>query len=349
MEHWIPDQAFEAMPQIMLILIAAAAISYLMKGADWLVDSAAGLASLLGIPKVIVGATIISLGTTSPEAAVSVMAAWGGDAGLALGNAVGSIIADTGLIFGLGCILVVLPADPFVLKRQGCIDIISVFLLAALCYTMFAMYGQDAALGRGVGYLLVILLVLYMVISVRWSKQHPGDKTSGEDEDTVNFSPWKLIGMGFLGLALVILSSRFVIGSVKELATTWDVPQVVIAATLVAFGTSLPELVVGMTAIYRGHGELLVGNIIGADILNVLFVVGAAAVARPLFIISENANVPEILLYLHLPTMLIMITLFMVYISAAVRRGSFRKWYGYPLLGLYVTYVFAQWILEAGG
>ena len=129
--------------QLVLILIAIVAMVIVIYGADWLVEGAAGVAARLGMPKVIIGATIVSLGTTTPEAAVSVLAAFSGNPGLALGNGVGSIIADTGLIFGMGCIFVALPADKFVLKRQGWVQFGSALILAMLCWVLYAIYGSD--------------------------------------------------------------------------------------------------------------------------------------------------------------------------------------------------------------
>ena len=169
----LPASWFEPQQTWLLVGLAVVCMAAVIKGADWLVEGAAGIAYRLGMPKVVVGATIVSLGTTSPEAAVSVLAAWSGNAGLALGNGVGSIIVDTGLIFGLGCILAPLPADKFVLSRQGWVQFGSAVLLATLCYLTFIVQGDAATLGRPVGLLLAALLVAYMVISVRWSKQHP--------------------------------------------------------------------------------------------------------------------------------------------------------------------------------
>ena len=367
MEKLIPLAPFEIMPQFMLILIAIGSVWTLIRGADWLVDGAAGIAYRLGIPKIIVGATIVSLGTTSPEAAVSVMAAWAGNSGLALGNAVGSIIADTGLIFGLGCAMVILPADKFVLKRQGWVKIGSGILLAAMCYAAWFMHGEAAQITRIGGILLMVLLVAYMLISIHWSKQHAVLATTVEHETPSGFieeamptiakdteemaeqSSWLLFLLLCVGLTIVIFASRFLVASATVLASRWGVPEVVIAATLVAFGTSLPELTVGMAAIMKGHRELLVGNIIGADILNVLFVVGASATATSLNIIDPSCKIPEIFLYLHLPTMLIMMGLFLFYIFSAIRKGHFSRWMGYPLLGLYVVYVVLQFVLTTGG
>ena len=367
MEHLIPLAPFEMMPQVMLILIAIGSVWILIRGADWLVDGAAGLASRLGIPKVIIGATIVSLGTTSPEAAVSVMAAWSGNAGLALGNAVGSIIADTGLIFGLGCIWVVLPADKFILKRQGWVKIGCDLLLVSICYGAWIMYGPQAKVTFAAGILLLSLLVAYLLISIRWAKQrvaldplhaHPMPTTQIEETATPVTTKASLelphhsaslqVLMLCTGLVVVIIASRFLVASASVVATQWGVPNVVIAATLVAFGTSLPELMVGFTAIMKGHRELLVGNVIGADILNVLFVVGASATAKSLPLIDQTAKIPEIFLYLHLPTMLAMTGLFAFYICLAIRKGSFSRWMGYPLLAMYITYVVLQFVLTSG-
>ncbi len=358
-EYWFADKN-----QWLLLFIAVVAMAGVIKGADWLVDGAAGIASRLGMPKVIIGATIVSLGTTSPEAAVSVLAAWQGDAGLALGNGVGSIIADTGLIFGLGCLMTQLPADKFVLNRQGWVQFGSAVLLAAICYILFAVQRDAAQLGRSVGALLVTLLVVYMYMSVKWSRQHAhgaphlidhigNDATehvpATDVPDTPKSMPM-LIVTGLIGLAIVIVSGDALVSSVSEVAVYWGVPQAVIAATLVAFGTSLPELVVGITAIRKGHAELLVGNVIGADILNVLFVIGAASLAKPLPIVeAEAVSASHIFLWLHLPTMLIMLALFRIYISRATKVGNFSRWMGAPLVVMYIAYTAIGYIASLQG
>jgi cation:H+ antiporter len=350
-EFLIPEVWFVGLPQWGLLLVTAVAAGVLIRGAQWLVDGAAGTAYHFGIPKVIVGATVVSLGTTSPEAAVSVVAAWSGEPGLALGNAIGSVIADTGLIFGLGCMLAVLPADRFVLSRQGWVQFGSGMLLAALCYGAWWIAGDGAILPRWIGLMLLALLGLYLWLSVRWSRAHPHGEPFQihESEDVmvgVRRSIPVLVGIGLCGIALVLLASHTMILSVTELAEEhWHVPKIVIAATLVAFGTSLPELVIGLTSILNGHYELLVGNVIGADILNVLFVVGAAAAAAPLPLLEPGTSVPHILFVLHLPTMLLILALFRVFIHRASRTGSFSRWQGLPLVLIYVTYTIVQYVI----
>ena len=347
-----PAEWYEGGHQAVLILIAIIAMGAVIYGADWLVEGAAGVAAKLGMPKIIIGATIVSLGTTAPEAAVSVLAAFSGNAGLALGNGVGSIIADTGLIFGLGCILVALPADKFVLTRQGRVQFGSALLLSVLCWVLYAAYGSEAVISWPIGVLFLGMLVGYLIISVKWAKQHTHGEphliegeTEGEvDTDMHNDAAGKpliaLFGLGLLGLVVVIVSGDALVGSVSELATQWGVPDVVIAGTIVAFGTSLPELVVGVQSLRKGHAELLVGNVIGADILNVLFVIGAAAVAAPLSIAYDQATDQPTtqFVYIALPTMMAMLIYFRFCIYKAGKVGHFSKWMGWPLLIGYVAF-----------
>jgi cation:H+ antiporter len=279
------------------------------------------------------------------------MAAWSGEPGLALGNAIGSIIADTGLIFGVGCLITRLPADRFVLNRQGWVQFGSGLLLSGLAYGAWAVSGDQAALGRWVGFLMVALLAVYLWFSVGWSTSHSrleaasnGNETDAEDESG---AWWKLAVLALSGLALVLLGSRALILSVTILAEVhWHVPQVVIAATLVALGTSTPELVIGMASIIKGQKEILVGNVIGADILNVLFVVGASAVAAPLPLLDPGARLPQILFLVHLPTMLLILLLFRIFIFRAASTGHFRRWQGIPLLGIYVIYTVVQYFVS---
>jgi len=357
MEHLINPAWFAGQPTWLLLLIGAGAMFFVIKGADWLVEGASGIALRAGISKVIVGATIVSLGTTSPECAVSVFAAFKGNAGLALGNAVGSIIADTALIFGVGCMMTALPVDRFLLNRQGWVQYGATAMLAVVCYGLYASVGDDARLGRGVGLTLLALLVGYIFMSVRWGRQHSLtgiDRAHHEPDEVMEHAShdsWaKLILLFVAGLGLVVVFAQILITDVEVVAERWGVPQVVIAATIVAIGTSLPELVVGITAIRKGHPALLIGNVIGADILNVLFVVGAAAAAKPLPIVDTNPDspMPYIFLTLHLPTMLVVMTLFRAYIFGAIRKGHFSRWMGVPLVAIYIGYLIANVVLGSG-
>lgn len=359
MEHLIPDHWFADLHWTILLLTTGVSIILLGKGADWLVESASGTAYRFGIPKIIVGATIVSLGTTAPECAVSVMAALGGASGLALGNAVGSVIADSGLIFGVGCLMTNLPADRFVLSRQGWVQFGSGCLFAIVCYVLYSLHGQEATINRWLGLSLLVALGVYLFQSIRWARQHTSATAEEKDpasNDTTEhnitepqgqslFSLWLF---GIIGLLLVLVGARILIASVQVLAERLGVPQVVVASTIVAFGTSLPELVVGVTAILKKHAELLVGNVIGADILNILFVIGASATSVSLPLVDPTANIPAIFLLLHLPTMLLILVLFRLFIFSASQRGQFQKWFGIPLLAVYVGFVALGFMLGKG-
>ena len=330
----IPSFVFEQHSAI-LSLFVVVSIALLVFGADRAVIAAVRLASAIGMSKVIIGATVVSLGTTSPEAFVSVTAAFKGKGGLALGNGVGSIICDTALIFGLCCCMARLPKDRFILRRHGWLQLGSGVLLAGVLFGLAWLNGGfvGVMIPRAVGVVFLALLVGYMWISVRWARQHP---TAPSDIERAAAA--RAIGRGVVvgsmvmlvgGLALVLVGSNLLIGSVEVLALRCHVPRSVLAVTLVAFGTSLPELVTGITSIVKGHPELLIGNVIGADILNVLFVVGASATAVPL-------GVPPEFYYLHIPVMLLALVLLRTFIWAD--GPTFRRSHGVWLLVTFLGY-----------
>ena len=277
----ILSQFMQGQPLSILFLIIALFIFTLVKGAELLVDEAVALSLRWGIPTVLIGATIVSLGTTLPEAAVSVLAAVAGKPSLALGNAVGSIICDTGLILGIAAVMAPLPLNRAIVNRQGWIQLGAGFLLVIACLpwsNLGEVFTQGGRLHQTVGILFLFLLAAYLYLSVRWVK------TGGSDDDSLILHAKKEEGVAILvllklifAIVLVVLSSQVIIPAVEETARRLSIPNSIIAATLVAFGTSLPELVTAITAVRKGHGGLAVGNVIGADILNVLFVAGAAA------------------------------------------------------------------------
>ncbi|MBI3666805.1 MAG: sodium:calcium antiporter, partial [Acidobacteria bacterium] len=257
-------------------------LTALAKAADWLVDEAVALSERSGLPKSIIGATIVSLGTTTPEVAVSVLAAIKGSPGLALGNAVGSIICDTGLILGLISIMAPLRLDRRIVNRQGWVQIGAALALVAASFPWRwpeSFLSAGGNLSQAAGFVFLLALAAYLWVSARWVQQDwvQEDALLEVHERDVAAAIPLIIAKLIVGLALVVLSAQVLIPAVIEAADRLHVPESVIAATVVAFGTSLPELVTALAAARRGHGELAVGTIIGADILNVLFVAGAAA------------------------------------------------------------------------
>lgn len=327
-----------------LLLIIALCIALLSKGADWMIDGVVDLARRTGLPKIVIGATVVSLGTTLPEAFVSVMAAYMGNPGLALGNGVGSIIADTGLIFGLTAILVAVPVNRYILNRTGWVQVgaATLLVLLSLLALAFAEPGSEPTLERWVGFFFLALLLLYLYMTYAWAKRSDQMLESAlEEQEAVELMPtWRAWVMVVGGLALVIISARILVPAASEIAQRFGVPEDVIAATLVAFGTSLPELMTAIAAVRKGHPDIVVGNIVGADVLNCLFVIGAAAAASPL-------EIPPNFYYFHFPAMLVILYSFRVFISMNT-AGVFYRWQGAWLLGIYVIYVVLQYALNIG-
>jgi cation:H+ antiporter len=324
-----------------LFVIIALALAVLGKAADWLVDEAVELSERSHIPKTVIGATIVSLGTTAPEAAVSVFAAIQGQPDLALGNAVGSIICDTGLILGLACVMAPLRLDRKIVNRQGWIQLGSAVALVAASFP-WSRPGQALSVGgnlsQAMGFVFLLCLAVYLWQSIRWASREgvDGIEEEGSHEST-------LLVIAKLGGAIVIVvaSARVLIPAVAELAQRMNVPPSIIAATLIAFGTSLPELVTAVTAARRGHGELAVGNIVGADILNVLFVAGASASVTRGGLAADS----HFFLVLY-PIMLLVLLVFRVGIHFS---GEWLKRpFGYVLLSAYGIYMVVIYWLPGG-
>jgi cation:H+ antiporter len=277
-------QFFAAQSTWALTLEIVAILAVLGRSADWLVSEAVVLSERSGMPKVIVGATIVSLGTTAPEAAVSVLAALGGNPDLALGNAVGSIICDTGLILGIACLINPLRLPREIVNRQGWLQFGAGLLLVAACWPWAGggnPFQTGGSLPQMAGVVFLLLLVGYLWLSVRWARSSQ-QTVDLEEYEADKQSPMALVvGKLLLAIFLVVGSSFVLIPAITEAAVRMGVPSAIVAATLVAFGTSLPELVTAVTAALKKHGDLAVGNIIGADILNVLFVAGMSAAVTP--------------------------------------------------------------------
>jgi len=343
--QWMVDQSLlrdlaADQPAWLLLVVIVFSIFLLSQGADWLVDGVVDLARRTGVSEIVIGATVVSLGNTLPEAFVSVMAAYMGNPGLALGNGVGSIITDTGLIFGLTCVLAAVPVNRFILNRTGWVQVGSATLLVVIAVGMLyaAPEGSVPVLARWVGLLFLLLLLGYLYLTYRWARQGGGRMLEENDAEGVKKRGcarcWIMVAGGLMS---IILGARILVPAVSELALRFGVPEDVIAATLVAFGTSLPELMTAVSAVRKGHPEITLGNIVGADVLNTLFVIGAAAAAAPLAI-------PRNFYYFHFPVMLLVLYSFRVFISFN-RRLVFYRWQGVWLLSIYGIYVFMQYTI----
>ena len=337
------DSLVTVWPWQALVTTIVVTILILAKGADRLVVNAVEVSFWWGVPRIVVGVTVVSLGTTAPEAVVSVLAAFQGQSGMALGNAVGSIICDTGLILGIACLIAPLPFDPLVVKRQGWVQFASGFLLVVACLPWtdpLAAFTTGGSLPQTGGWMFLGLLALYMAWSVGLARQ----ASAGEElpAGTARLGLARSVFGLVAALSVVVIASSFLIAAAAEIADRAGVPPSIVAATLVAFGTSLPELTVVVTATLRGHGELAIGNVIGADILNVLFVAGAAAAITP-----EGLAVDTPFFFVQFPAMLFILIVFRLGIWTA-RDGAFRRPFGFILLGTYLFVTVISYVFSGG-
>ena len=275
--------AIAGQPIWTLLTAIAFLIFVLGTGADMMVDAAVELSRRWGVPQSVVGATIVSLGTTFPECAVSVAAAIQGEPDIALGNAVGSIICDTGLILGLANCMAPLPLDRQVVGRQGWIQLGAGVLLVVSCFPFAApaaAFVQGGRLPRPMGWVFLLLLAFYIVFSVRWSRMADPAGQTAEPPPAARTGRTLLPLAG--GAAMVVVASRLLIPLVGETALRLSVPESIVGATLVAFGTSLPELATSLVAAMKKEMDISVGNLVGSNVFNIISVLGAASLVRPL-------------------------------------------------------------------
>lgn len=313
----------------LLLGLMVLALLVLVGGANLFVSEAVALSRRWGVSTAVIGATLVSLGTTSPEAMVSVQAALQGNPGLALGNAVGSIICDTGLVLGLGALIAPLAIDRSVVNRQGWIQLGAGLLLVVACVPWAfpaRVFVDGGRLPQWMGCVFLGLLAVYLWKSISWSKNQQGqaDHVVAKSRGV----PFAALLLFVLGAAMLVGGSSVFIPSIKEIALRLQVPDSIIAATLVAFGTSLPELCTVVTAAWKGHGELAIGNVIGADILNVLFVAGASAA------VTQGGLVASAEFFrLLFPAMIILLLVFRI--GVTVSKHTLGRSFGLVLLGAY--------------
>lgn len=255
--------------QILLLVIG---FVMLMKGADWFVDGAASIADRLGIPQLVIGLTIVALGTSLPEAAVSIAAAVKGSAEITIGNVLGSNVMNVLVILGLTAAICVIPVQKSTVRYEIPFTILITVLLAVLGL-------MDNQISRLEGGILWAFMIVYLVYLLRMAKKGKEDQEKKEEEKK---SPlWKLILMVIVGAAMIVWGSDITVDAATKLATIFGMSERIIGLTIVAFGTSLPELVTSVTAAVKGKADIAIGNIVGSNIFNILFVVGTTALITP--------------------------------------------------------------------
>lgn len=254
--------------QLLLLVIG---FCLLMKGADWFVEGASGIADKFGIPQLVIGLTIVAIGTSLPEAAVSISAALKGSADITIGNVVGSNIMNVLVILGLTSVIHAVPVQKSTVRYEIPFVIIVTVILALL--GLF-----DNTVGRLDGILLWVLLGVYMVYLLKMAKK---GTASEEGKEKKKMPVWKMLLMVVVGAVMIVFGSDVTVDAATKLATIFGMSERFIGLTIVALGTSLPELVTSATAAVKGKADIAMGNIIGSNVFNILFVVGTTAVITP--------------------------------------------------------------------
>lgn len=303
-----------------VILLFVVGLVLIIKGGDWFVDSAVFIANLTGIPKFIIGATIVSVATTLPELTVSVTGVIDGELDLAVGNAVGSVTANIGLIMGISlvCMPAVIKRSQFWLK--GVLMSAAALLLWILC--------KDGTLHMLPSFALFVLLAVYVWDNIRDAKNDVGsDERELVDKKEL---PQQLV-MFVVGVAAIVVGSKLLIEYGSEIALLLGVPSAIIGVTMVAIGTSLPELITTLTAIRKKESSMSIGNIVGANIIDLAMILPICSVVS-----DGKLTIAEQSYALDMPMCFAMT---LIAVLPPLIKGKLYRWQGILMLALYAVYV----------
>ncbi|MCI9222384.1 MAG: calcium/sodium antiporter [Oscillospiraceae bacterium] len=317
------------------VLLFAVGLIFLIKGGDWFVDGATGIARRFRLPELLIGATVVSIGTTLPEVMVSTTSALSGHGEIAYGNAIGSVICNTSLIAAITVAIRPGRVDPKSLRLPVAFFFAAAALYAGIAYTT-GYFSQIA------GFFLLALFVIYMIATVWQMKSQPAPASRGEpvQEDGSTLKDAVLLAAG---AALIAVGANLLVDNGTLIAQALGVPESVIALTFVALGTSLPELVTAITSLAKGHGALSLGNVIGANLFNLVLVSGVSVSLAP-FPIPQSSEIAGLnaSLVLDLPVMFLVMALLTL---PALRRGKLSRVQGLVLLAVYAAFCAAQFTL----
>ncbi len=303
-----------------VIALFVAGLVLLFGGGHFLVDGSAKIARLLGIHPIIVGLTIVALGTSMPELLVSLTAALKGQSDVALGNIIGSNVSNIGLILGLSALARPLNVHPNLLKSE-----IPIVIAVSIVFWLLCLNGT---LGRIDGMVLVIGFVIYLSLVIRGARRDAKNyQRTDEQNNTFRSTVMKNSILVLIGIAALKFGADWVVDSATEISRRFGVSELILGLTIVAIGTSLPELATSVVAALKKEGDISVGNIIGSNIFNMMFIAGPTAIIRPLTVQSTlNSN--------HLPIM-VGITLLMLPLLRSNRELSRPE--GAVLLASYIA------------
>ncbi len=317
------------------VLLFIVGLICLIKGGDWFVDGAAGIARRFHLPELLIGATVVSIGTTLPEVMVSTTSALGGHGEIAYGNAIGSVICNTALIAALTVAI-----RPGAVNRATLRTPVLFFFGAAVLYAVVAY--TTGYFSRPIGFALLAIFVIYMVVTVLQMKKNP-DAVEVEEEEAKQRTLFLEIVLLVIGAALIAVGARLLVDNGTKIAQALGVPESVIALTFVALGTSLPELVTAITSLAKGHSALSLGNVIGANLFNIVLVSGASVALNP-FTIPQNSTIAgrNASLVMDFPVMFAVMLLLTL---PALIRGKLSRWQGIVLLLIYAAFCVVQFTM----
>jgi len=318
------------------ILLFAFGLLLLIKGGDWFVDGATGIAHRFHLPDIIVGATVVSIGTTLPEVMVSATGALQGQGAMAYGNAIGSIICNTALI---AAISVACNPGPVNVKTMK-MPVIFFFGSAALYCVAAYVLGEFP---RWMGIVMMLIFVVYLIINVRQGLKNPDSVETEEEENSKERTLLQELLLLIVGAALIAWGANLLVEHGTNIATFLGVPETVIALTFVALGTSLPELVTTITSLKKGHASLGIGNVIGANVFNLVLVSGVAVTLAPFEVpVGKLIGGYNASLVLDIPLMLTVMLLLTV---PALTRKKLERWQGILLLVIYAAFCTFQFFV----
>ena len=319
------------------VILFAIGLVLLIKGGDWFVDGATGIARRFRLPDIIVGATVVSIGTTLPEVMVSATGALGGQGAMAYGNAIGSIICNTALISAISVAVNPGPVNTKTMKMP----VIFFFASAAIYCVAAYLLGEFP---RWLGIVMLAIFVTYMLITVRQGLKNP-DAAHEEEEggESKPKSLWLELLLLVGGAAIIAVGADLLVDNGTFIAQELGVPETVIALTFVALGTSLPELVTTITSLRKGHASLGIGNVIGANIFNLVLVSGVSVTLAPFEVpVGNTLFGMNSSLVLDMPLMIAVMALLTI---PALLRKKLSRWQGIALLAIYAAFCVVQFAL----
>ncbi|MBR5616691.1 MAG: calcium/sodium antiporter [Oscillospiraceae bacterium] len=320
------------------VLLFAVGLVLLIKGGDWFVDGATGIAKRFNLPDIVVGATVVSIGTTLPEVMVSTTGALAGSGAMAYGNAIGSIICNTALIAAISITCNPGPVNVKSMKTPA----IFFFCSAAIYCLASYVLGEFP---RWMGFVMLIIFVVYMVMTVRNGMKNPDTAAEEEEEESKPKALWQELLLLVAGAAVIAVGADLLVEHGQIIALELGVPETVVALLFVALGTSLPELVTTITSLKKGRASLGVGNVIGANVFNLVLVSGVAVSLAPFPVPCENFLLDTGLnmsLVFEIPVMLGVMSLM---IFPALVTKKLGRWQGIALLCIYAAFCVCQFIL----